>query len=230
MCWAQAVIDLMGSIRRHWLRRFLFAPGFMIGLLGVGLISNTSAQTPPDLNALVVNWAMGQYASPILCEIVGRLIRGVRRVILKPHQTFGRPVNLEVHFIDLQPEDATRCVNSIGKTQPNIWGKVWLQIPGKPHPETAKRDFKRRLKRDKAFDLEIADGRLKLQGVAIPTPKATVESFRGGRATLGPAMPATDAARELALFKSQRKMLLTLESPSGTVLELPLFLREENGS
>ena len=203
--------------------------GLISGVIATGLVSTAFAQTPPDLNALVVNWAMGQYASPIFCEIDGELIRGVRRVLLKPHQTFGRPVNLEVHFIDLQPDEATRCVNSMGQKQPNILGKLRLQIPGKPHPETAKRDFKRRLKRDKAFDLEIVEGRLKLQEVAIPTPPATVENFRGGQATLGPAMPATDAARELALFKSQRKMILTLKSSSGTLIELPLFLREETG-
>ncbi|MAJ58866.1 MAG: hypothetical protein CBC48_02220 [bacterium TMED88] len=217
------------SLPRNRLRRFLVLPGWICGFISAGLTSTALAQAPPDLNALVVNWAMGQYASPIFCEINGQLIRGVRRVLLKPHQTFGRPVNLEVHFIDLQPDEATRCVNSIGKSQPNILGKIRMQIPGNPHPETAKRDFKRRLKRDKSFDLEIVDGRLKLQEVAIPTPSAKVENFRGGQATLGPAMPATDAARELALFKSQRKMVLTLKSPGGTLIELPLFLREEAG-
>jgi len=217
------------SLSQKRCRRFLALTGWVCAITVSGLASTAAAQTPPDLNALVVNWAMGQYASPIFCEIDGQLIRGVRRVLLKPHQTFGRPVNLEVHFIDLQPDEATRCVNSIGKEQPNILGKVRLQIPGKPHPETAKRDFKRRLKRDKSFELEIVDGRLKLQNVAIPSPPATVENFRGGQASLGPAMPATDAARELSLFKSQRKMLLTLKSPGGTLIELPLFLREDTG-
>ena len=214
----------------------IFAParslGFLsrfCGLIAVCLPFTAAAQTPPDLNALVVNWAMGHYASPILCEIEGRLVRGVRRVLLKPRQTFGRPVNLEVHFIDIQPDEATRCVNSTGQDQPNIFGKVWLQIPGIPHPETAKRDFKRRLKRDKSFDFEIVEGHLKLQPVAVPIPAPHVEDFRGGQATLGPAMPATDAARELAPFKSQRKMLLTLKSTSGPTLQLPLFLREDGG-
>ena len=185
------------------------------------------AQTPPDLNALIVNWAMGHYASPVMCEIEGQLVRGIRRVILKPRVEFRRPVSLEVHFIDLRPDSATRCVNSVGKPQPNILGKVWLRLPGKPHPETAARDFKRQLKRDKVFELDIVEGRLKLHAIGPNPQEPRVELFRGGEATLGPVMPATDAARELAMFKSQQKILLRLESASGVVLELPLFRREE---
>ena len=100
-------------------------------------------------------------------------------------------------------------------------------MPGKPHPETAARDFKRQLKREKIFQLDIVEGRLKLQAIGLRPQDPRVEPFRGGQATLGPVMPATDAARELAMFKSQQKILLRLESTSGTVLELPLFRREE---
>jgi hypothetical protein len=164
----------------------------------------STAQTGPDVNALVV--------------------RGIRRVILRPQQTLGRAPTLSVQFIDMRPETATRCVDSRGTSQPNALGRVELRLPGIPHPETASRDFKRALQRDKGFDLEVTEGFLKLQTVAAPPVEPRVVDFRGGHAALRRVLPATDADRELRAFDSPRKLLLVIEAPGGERLELPLFL------
>ena len=186
------------------------------------------AQSEPDLNALVVDWASGRFAAPVMCELGGELVRGVRRVILRPRHTIGRPVRLAVHFIDMRPEDATRCVNAMGQPQPNILGKLLLQLPGTSHPETAARDFKRTLKRDKGFDLDITEGVLKLQDVAMPPPEPRLVDFRGGKASIRLVFPATDADRELAPFPSPRKSVLAVESKDGERIELPIFLASED--
>jgi len=197
-------------------------------VLAFGAALPAPAQAPPDLNALIVDWATGRFASPVFCEIGGELVRGIRRVILRPRYTPGRPVSLAVHFIDMRPDEASRCVNSTGDPQPNALGKLLMRVPGTPHPETATRDFKRALKREKRFDLEVTEGVLKLQDVAVPPAAPRLVDFRGSTVRLAPVLPATDADRELAGFNSPRKLLLIVDGPDGERLVLPLFLASDD--
>jgi hypothetical protein len=185
------------------------------------------AQSGPDLSDLVVDWAHGRYASPVMCELDGELVRGIRRVILREERTPGRAVMLLVQFVDMRPGEAARCVNATGQPQPNILGKVLLRLEGTPHPETAARDFKQTLKRDRGFELEIARGALKLQAVSRPPAGPQLVDFQGGRATLRLVMPATDADLELAAFQSPRKLLLELQPKKGEKLTLPISLVQE---
>jgi hypothetical protein len=207
------------------MRAAIFA---MLGLtFAIGLAAPTRAQAP-SMNDLVIDWATGRYASPVMCEIDGELVRGVRRLILKPRHSLGRPSQLAVHFIDMRPETATRCIDSTAAPQPNVFGKLLLQLPGTPHPETAMRDFKRGLSRDKGFSLDLTEGILKIQDIAVPTPEARLVDFRGGKGSLRLVLPATDADRELSAFKSPKKLVLSLEAPGGERLVLPLFLASED--
>jgi len=187
-----------------------------------------AAQSPPDLNDLVIRWAAGRYASPVMCEIGGELVSGIRRVILRPQQTLGRPPRLTVQFVDMRPGEATRCVDARGAAQPNVLGKLLLELPGISHPETASRDFKRALQREKGFELQIGEGVLKLQDVRVPQPDPRIVDYRGGNAALRLVAPATDADRALAPFPSPRKLLLIVEAPGADRLELPLFLASED--
>lgn len=188
------------------------------------LPSLAAAQAGPDLNALVIDWAQGRYASPVMCQIGAETVRGIRRILLTADSSDGRGPLLAVQFVDMQVEDASRCFNSTGEEQPNLLGKVQLRLPGRPHPETAMRDFKLAIRRHKGFDLEIVGGVLKVQPVSLPPSAPRTIDFRGGRAGLHMVLPATDAARELADFPSPRKAVLALEAKSGMRLVFPIFL------
>lgn len=181
------------------------------------------AQSSPDLPDLIAGWAGGSLRSPVSCDIDGKLTRGVRRVILEPVRSPGRSTELRVKFIDLHVDGATRCVDSRGQAVPNVVGTVLARHPGRPHPETAQRDFRNALKRKKGFELEVVDSRVKIRPLDGASSAAEEVDFRRGKLDLSLIYPATDPARELAPFKSQRKFLLTLKAPSGEVLSLPLF-------
>jgi len=187
----------------------------------------TLAQGEPTVNQLAIDWARGQYGSPLTCKVGDETVRALRRVILSPRRgDDGRPV-LTIHFVDIRAEDATRCFNAVGTDQPNVLGKILVRIAGRPHRDTALHDFNRRLKRDRGFEFEILSGKLKIEPVGAPPSEARTVDFRGGRAGLHGAAPATDTARELADFESPRKAQLQIESKSGERLSLALFLASE---
>lgn len=197
---------------------------WMVAMAVTGLLASSAvAQNGPDLVDLVVQWASGRYRSPVHCEVDGKLRLGVRRVTLEPEQMPGRPPTLEVKFTDLHADDAVRCVDSKGKSLPNLAGGVELRLPGRPHPETASRDFRQTLKRKKGFDFDIVQGRIKIEPVGLPESPPQLVDFRGGKARIALIYPATDEARELQNFKSQRKFLVSLEAPSGETLQIPIF-------
>ncbi|HKX46232.1 MAG TPA: hypothetical protein VJP77_05980 [Planctomycetota bacterium] len=208
-------------------RRTEAVPAVWLLAAALAFASPAGAQGGPDLNTLVIDWASGRFASPVQCEMQGELVRGLRRVILRPHHTLGRPVRLAVHFVDMQPDGATRCVRATGTPLPNWQGKLLLQLSGKPHPETAQRDFERGLARDRGFGFEVTEGLLRRQDVAVPLPEPRLVDFRGGKASLHGVAPATDDERELAPFPSPRKLVLVVESPDGERIALPIFLASD---
>ncbi len=110
---------------------------------------------PPTFHDLLATWAQGDFRAPLSCELDGELVRGVRRVSIYRDPDQGRRNELIVRFVDIKADAATRCVDDTGRDLPNILGKVVLRHPARPHPETAMRDFKRNLKRDRGLDLQI---------------------------------------------------------------------------
>ena len=130
---------------------------------------------------------------------------------------------MRLRFIDLHPGEAARCVDTRGTPLPNLIGSIRARYPGRPHPETAKRDFREALKRKKGFELDVLEGDLKLAPVGPGSGSARTVDFARGKLVLSRVYPATDPFRELAPFKSGRKFLLTLKAPSGEVLILPVF-------
>ncbi len=196
----------------------------MAGLLAILLPATATGQSPPDLNALVIEWARGHYASPVLCEVAGNTIRGIRRILVTPETSARRERVTAVRFIDMQVDDASRCFNTVGQSIPNVVGVVRMRLPGRPHPETAARDFKLAIRRDRGFEFEIVDGALRLDVVGTTPASTRTVDFRGGRAWLRVVFPATDAARELAEFRSPRKVLLELQAKDTTRLSFPIFI------
>jgi hypothetical protein len=185
------------------------------------------AQGPPTLGDMVVNWGRGQWASPVYCKIDGKTVRGIRRVILRPAQNpgHGRPA-LDVQFVDMKVEDATRCFDLLGDDVLNVIGRVQLRFNGTSHPETVTRDFKRALQRDRGFEFDTPVGVLQVTQVG-ETPSNTQQmNYRGGTASLRTIARASDHERSLADFESPRKLVLTLTPKGGVSLEVPLFLTE----
>ena len=185
-----------------------------------------AAQQGPDLSDLVVSWASGSWRSPINCEFEGTLRRGVRRIVIEPNLIPGRPAGLKLRFVDLHPGEATRCIDLRGKAQPNLLGGVKARLPGRPHPETARRDFRQTLKRKKGFELDIIEGTIKVEAVGSDAAEYERLDFSGGTLRISVVYPATDEARELASFNSDRKFILTLKTKSGETIQLPVFTPE----
>jgi len=190
----------------------------------VCVLPSPARSGPPPLDNLIIEWSRGRYASPIFCEMEGGLVRGIRRIVVKPEVQPGRRPTLSVQLLDMRPEDATRCVNSVGDAIPNAIGRLRLTRVDRPHPETGPRDFKQGLRKDRGFSFVIASGVLKLQDVTPEPSQPRLVDFAGGSGRFGLVLPATDAQRELADFQSPRKRLLSLESPSGETLVFPIFV------
>ena len=225
--WGTPETRLAGSPRPNDIRNLMQPPARLRLALLLALFCSWAiaplAHAGPGLDEIVAQWSQGSFRSPLMCELEGRLVRGVRRVLIRAQPMPGRPPQMSIEFIDIQPGTATRCIDATGSPVPNLVGKLQLKRPAHRHPETAKRDFKRMLGQDKGFSYSVSSGRLKIQPVASPPAKAVQESFEGGTVTLSLIFPATDAERALAEFRSERKLLLTLESPAGKRILLPLF-------
>jgi len=182
----------------------------------------------PGLNELVLDWARGRYASPLICEIEGEPVRGLRRVLVTPGPRQVRPPVGSIVFVRMTVDEATRCFTDLGESAPNITGRVQIRLPGTSHhPDTARRDFASRLRRERGFDFDVPAGRLRLQEVGADPGEAREVDFEGGSARLSLVAPGSDAERLLGGLPDVRRLLLELESPDGTTVRLPLALVDE---
>jgi hypothetical protein len=201
----------------------------LLPLLVLGLASSPAVAqqtSAPDLGTLALTWARGDYATPLVCEIDGQPVRGLRRVLIAPvPKRPGHPA-AEVTFVDLEPGEAKRCFNDFGQPEPNLVGSLEIRFLGSYHPESARRDFKEALRRKRGFEFSITSGRLRLQEVQQPPAPTEIVDFARGRVELRLLAPGSDAARLLADFQSPRKLLLELQTRDGKQLSFPLVLRE----
>ncbi|MDE0886590.1 MAG: hypothetical protein OSB70_13775 [Myxococcota bacterium] len=213
---------------RHGSSREPRSPGGQASLqwlfvLMLSLSAPAAVSAEPSLNERVALWSAGHFRSPVHCEIGGQLIRGIRRVLIQAESVPGRDPLVQAEFFDFEPEDATRCIDATGGALPNVVGRLELRRERNQHPETAQRDFKRALKKDKGFSYKVISGTLDLQDIEDPPAPARPVDFAGGSLSLSLIFPATDAQRALVDFPSGRKILLTLESGNGQVIRMPLF-------
>jgi hypothetical protein len=201
----------------------------LVPLLLLGFTSSPAAAQPasaPGLGTLALNWARGHFATPLVCEIDGRPVRGLRRVLIEPvSKRLGHPA-AQITFVDLEPGAAKRCFNDFGQPEPNLVGSLEIRHLGSHHPESARRDFKEALRRKQGFEFAITSGHLRLQEVQQPPAPTEIVDFARGRAKLRLIAPGSDAARRLADFRSPRKLLLDLQTRDGRQLSFPLVLRE----
>jgi hypothetical protein len=197
------------------------------GWLAGGLLVACAAAAQPqviDLNLLALDWARGRYLSPVICETSGELTRGGRRLMITPGPRHARPPVARILFSDLEVPGATRCFDELGSEQPNVVGQLEFRHLGRSRPDSAERDLKAALRRDKGFDFHVARGTLRIQTVGEPEARAV--DFRGGEVRLHAIAPGSDDARRLGDLVGLRKLLLELEAPDGTRLRLPLLMTE----
>ena len=191
-------------------------------LAALGLATAAAAQTPaPDLNRLALDWARGDFRSPLVCEIDGTARLGFRRVtIVGAPPTLEQPV-ARVRFFDLEVPDGTHCGTETVPDVPNVVGTLALAHRGRSHADTAARDFASTLRREGGFEYAIVGGQLELAATHDPAASRQVD-FRGGRAWLGDVKRGSDAWRRLAEYPVPRKLTLRLEAPDGSSFELDL--------
>lgn len=202
-------------------RRRLPISVLLAGAILLAAARSTPAQGP-DLNALVLDWARGRYASPLHCELEGRPVRGLRRLLVTPGPRDVRPPVDVIVFVKLEVDDASRCFTELESEVPNLWGRVQIRVPGTPHPDTATRDFQVQIRRKGGFDFEIPAGQLLVQPIGDEGGAPRRMDFRGGRARMSEVKPGTDAFRLLDDMPPGRFVLLELETRDGERLELPV--------
>jgi len=177
-----------------------------------------------DLNRMALDWARGQFASPVVCEVADEPVRALRRVLIAPGPSSERSASNRISFPDPEAEGATRCFSDLGEEEPLVKGFVVVTLPGASRPDLARVDFQNALRRDGGFRFDVLRGRLEVQGWSGPEAgQARPVDFGGGTATLRRVQPGSDLDRRLREYRSPRKLALTLEAPDGTRLAFPLF-------
>ncbi len=213
----------MGARRNLDAARQTGLVGFAL-LLALTVARGASGQAEPDLNALALGWAAGEYVSPILCQVDGEPIRALRRLRVLPLPRRSERLVAELSFSDLEAEQASRCFNALGDEERNLVGVLKIRLAGRSRPMTARRDFRAQLKRARGFTFDVASGALVIATVGETAAETRRVDFRGGRLELRLAQRGSDAARRLADLPGPRKVVFVLESRDGTRIELPAVL------
>ena len=175
---------------------------------------------------MALDWSRGRFASPLICKLEGKLVRGIRRVMIAPGPSQQRPRVNRIVFVDLEGEAASRCLGDLSSDVPNVIGSLQIRLPVAGRSDTARRDFREALRRKRGFEFRISAGGLKLQPVTQPPSPARIVDFRGGTALLRTLEPGSDESRLLAPFESPRKLLLQLSARDGTKLSFPLYMTD----
>jgi hypothetical protein len=202
----------------------VFALLFGVALSGKGQIPG--GQREATVADMALDWSRGRFASPLICELEGELVRGLRRVLITPGPSHERPRVNRIVFVDLEVDEASRCFAELVGDVPNVTGSIQIHLLSSRRSDTARRDFREWLRRKRGFEFRIAAGGLKLQPVTQPPSPARGVDFRGGHASLRTLEPGSDDSRLLAPFPSPRKLLLELTARDGTKLSFPLYMTD----
>ena len=197
---------------------------FGVALPGTGQIPGGAREA--TVADMALDWSRGRFASPLICELEGELVRGIRRVLIAPGPSHQRPRVNRIIFVDLDVDKASRCFAELVGDVPNVTGSVQIYLATSRRSDTARRDFRESLRRKRGFEFRIAEGGLRLQPVTQPPSSARGVDFGGGRASLRTIAPGSDESRLLAPFPSPRKLLLELSARDGTKLLFPLYMTE----
>ena len=188
------------------------------------LVSSIAGAEVGDLRKLAIDWSRGRYNSPLVCEIDGDLVRGLRRLLVTPAPRESVIPMGRVIFVEMETDRASRCFTDLGDKAVNLKGTLKIRLPGPPRPDSARRELKGLLKREGAVTFDVVSGVL----LETPIEKTEVESrpidFAGGTARFERVREGSDTERLLADYESPRKLRLEVRAPDGTTIALPLFL------
>ncbi len=200
--------------------------------LSLAFAGAVEAQVPgvASLNDLVLDWVRGDYASPLICKIDGKPQRGLRRIVIEPGGKKSQPAQGRVRFVDLEAEPATRCFTEIGGTSPNITGELAVRHAITKQRDTAFRDFKVGLRRERGYELDIVSGQLLLTEVGAGSVTPESLDFRGGKMRIHLLRSGTDAVRLLKDLPSPRKVMLEFETRTGRTLSFAASLARPKGA
>ncbi len=223
------MLRAMGSARR-WLRRILVAALGSGAVATFGMLQPAVAQGPGGTGAsladLALEWSLGHFASPLICQLEGEPRRGIRRIVIGPGPARVQPPANSIRFVDLEVESASRCFTELAADTPTVTGSLLIRLPGRHSAESAQRDFRASLRRTRGFEFGIARGLLQIQKVTEPASPVRTVDFAGGRAELHEVPNGSDISRLLAPFRSPRKLMLELTARDGTELSFPLYLTD----
>jgi len=197
----------------------------------LGASAAAHAQRPgvvPEVTVseLALEWALGHFASPVVCQLGDRPVRGLRRVQISPGPAHVRPPVARLVFVDMEVSEASRCLTELKGDVPNVIGSLQIRLPSTRRTDTAQRDFREQLRRRSGFEFAVVSGGLRIQPVSQPVSPARGVDFRGGRVSLVEIPEGSDESRLLAPFPSPRKLLLEISATDGTKLSFPLYMTD----
>lgn len=201
--------------------------GLASGLLAVAsLVPGIAGAEAGDLRKLAIDWARGRYSSPLVCEIDGELVRGLRRLLVTPAPRESVIPMGRLIFVEMETDRASRCFTDLGDKVVNLKGALKIRLPGPPRPDSARRELKGLLKRERAVTFDVVSGVL----LETPIGKADAEprsiDFAGGTARFERVREGSDTERLLTDYPSPRKLRLEVRAVDGTTIALPLFLAD----
>ena len=172
------------------------------------------AQPMLDLNQMALQWTLGAWASPLICEGGEHSQRGLRKVTVASASRDLIPPSNRLTFYPMGIPAEVHCYLDTGEGQPEVSGSIVYHLESVSRPDLAGHDFQQTLQRLGGFDFTIRSGSLQIDGKKV--------DFAQGKARFEPVRPGTDSFRRLQDIQSPHKLALTLEAKDGTRLTLDL--------
>ena len=173
---------------------------------------------------LALAWTVGDYRSPLLCEVDGTPFRVLRRIRVSPKRLQqGQRPTIRVQFYDLESPEETRCYSEEGAGEENLIGTLEVVHESRrDRTDIAEREFTDMLRREGGFGFKVKRGRLRMGTPGAAPESLAVVDFKGGSLEVHEVERGQDAYRKLLDFGERRKLTFRLKAPDGTSLRFDL--------
>lgn len=172
---------------------------------------------------LALAWTLGDFRSPLLCEVEGSPFRVLRRVRISPRRATGHRPTVRVQFYDLDSPGETRCYSEEGEPEQNLIGVLEIiHEARRDRTDLAEREFTELLRREGGFRFKIKTGVLRQGTPGVDPEDLALVDYSEGTLEVRQVERGQDAFRRLADFGDRRKLTLRIEAPDGTTLRFDL--------